>query len=185
MNCRDDDAAVQDDREACCSQLLRATGQTAYKRDLAYRRLGITPNDVQYFPFLAIQFRRIARAASGGGMEDPHASPVRPLEYLEFSDDPEARKVLEAYRSVPKSYRQLLRPEDYCHAAGVSPWKVLEIVAAVAVRQTGQAAAILGAMLYPRVVVKTIERALQPDAGRERLMIHNAVGFLTRGARRS
>jgi hypothetical protein len=169
---------VRDDHKAAGSHVPTETGQTAYKRELAFRRLGINPNDVQYVPFLATQLRRIGRVICGAGMKDPTVATVRPLEYLASSEDPGARKVLKAYRSVPESYRRLLRPEDFCHAAGVSPWRVLEIVTLVSVRQAAQASAIRAAIAHPRVVAKTIERALEDDGARERMALHRAVGFL-------
>jgi hypothetical protein len=111
------------------------TGQTAYKRQLAYRHLGINPKDVQYLPFVARQLRRIARrinhTANRGEPSDPSdlsSQPVRALDYLRSSDDPEAQKVVNAYFSVPESYRRLLPLEAFCHAAGVSPWRVLECI---------------------------------------------------------
>lgn len=157
------------------------TGQTAYKRQLAYRRLGINPRDVQCVPFLATQLRRIARSVRGVDTDNPATAPVRPLEYLRSSADPSARKVLDAYDSVPESYRRLLRAEDFCHAAGVSPWRVLEIITVVVVRQAAQASDIITSLMHPRVVMKTIERALQDDGIRERRMLHRATGFLPAG----
>jgi hypothetical protein len=154
------------------------TGQTAYKRKLAYRRLGINPKDVQCIPFLAAQLRRIARTARCVDTHNPDAPPCRPLDYLRFSEDPEARKVLEVYDSVPESYRRLLRPEDFCHAAGVSPWRVLEIITVVAVRNAGQACAIVSSILQPRVVAKIVERALQDDGMKECVLLSKATGFL-------
>ncbi len=154
------------------------TGQTAYKRQLGYQSLGVNPKDVQCVPFLANQLRRIARAVRGAGTDDPAAAPVRPLEYLRNCEDPEARKVLEAYEKVPESYRRLLRPEDFCHAAGVSPWRVLECITVVAVREGTQSSAIVASILVPRVVAKTVERALQDDGIRERTMLLKATGFL-------
>ena len=151
------------------------TGQTAYKRQLAHRCLGINPKDVQCVPFLANQLRRIARTVRG---VDPAAAPVRPLEYLRNSQDPEARKLLQVYYSVPESYRRLLRPEDFCHAAGVSPWRVLEIITVVAVRQGAQSSAIVASILHLRVVAKTVEMALRDDGIRERRMLHKATGWL-------
>src|SRR5271167_356482 len=98
MNRVDDDTAVHNQRDTRSPHRESDTGQTAYKRDLAYRRLGINPKEVLYFPFLAHQFRRIARKIRGGSVEDRATAPLRPLEYLVFSEDPEALKVLKAYR---------------------------------------------------------------------------------------
>ncbi len=168
MKLRNDYSTVHDNRQTSRSEVPTETGQTAYKRELAYRRLGINPKDVQCVPFLAIQLRRIARAVRGASADDPSVAPIRPLEYLRSSEDPSARKVLDAYDSVPESYRRLLRPEDFCHAAGVSPWRVLEIITVVAVRQAVQASDIVATVMHPRVVLKTIERALQDDGIRGR-----------------
>jgi len=68
--------------------------------------------------------------------------------------------------------------EDFCHAAGVSPWQVLEIITVVVVRQRTQVSAMVASLMHPRVVQKTIERALQDDGIRERTMLLKAVGFL-------
>lgn len=181
MNLRNGESTVHDNQNSSRSKVPTATGQTAYRRRLAYRRLGISPSDVKCVPFLATQLRRIARTVCGAGTKDPTVEPVRALEYLGCSEDPEAHRVLEVYRSVPASYRRLLRPEDFCHAAGVSPWRVLEIITVVAVRQTTQASAIVAAAAHPRVVEKTVERALRDDGTRERMALHRAVGFLPAG----
>ena len=159
--------------------VCRGEGETVYKRQLAFERLGVNPKDVQRIPFFAIQLRRIARRVNHGtGRSDPPFSAVRALDHLRSSEDPEARKVADAYFSVPESYRRLLPPEAFCHAAGVSPWRVLEIITAVAVRQTAQASAIVAAIAHPSVVGKTIDMALQDHGTRERMTLHRAVGFL-------
>src|ERR1700746_776097 len=156
------------------------TGQTGYKRKLAYRRLGINPKDVQCIPFLAAQLRRIACTARCVDTDNPDAPPCRPLDYLRFSDDPEARKVLEVYDSVPESYRRLLRPEDFCHAASVSPWRVLDAIALAAVRLGAMGSAVVAAIAQPRVVQKTVDRALGDDADLAACkMLLRATGFLT------
>jgi len=103
MNLRNDNSTVHDKRQTSRSEAPTETGQTAYKRELAYRRLGINPKDVQCVPFLATQLRRIARTVRGVDTDDPASARVRPLEYLRSSEDPSARKVLEAYDSIPES----------------------------------------------------------------------------------
>ena len=52
---------------------------------------------------------------------------IYPFDYLRSSEDPDARKVVDVYLSVPESYRRLLPAEAFCRAAGVSPERVLEI----------------------------------------------------------
>jgi hypothetical protein len=160
--------------------ILRASlSQTDYKRSLAYQHLGIDPKDVECTPFFRTDLRRIARLLNRSHLKDESDDArVRPLELLGASDDPEGRKVLEVYLSVPASYRRLLPLEAFCHAAGVSPWRILEVIAAVAVRQGAQASAIVASVLHVDVVQKTVEKALQDGGDRERLMLHKAFGFL-------
>jgi hypothetical protein len=164
-----------DSQEIRSPEARKSTGQTAYKRRLAYAHLGIDPKDVECFPFLRTELRRIARQIRGA---DNNPSPIRPLDHLRSSDDPEAHKVLDAYLSVPESYRKLLPVEAFCHAAGVSPQRILEAITVVAVRQGAAASAIIAAIVHPRVVQKTVDRALQDDGFRERGMLHRAFGFL-------
>jgi hypothetical protein len=150
-------------------------GETGYKRALAYERLGVDPKDVQQLPYFRGQLRRIARHVNLGVQpEDQSAA----FDLLQSSEDDEARKVWNAYNSVPESYRRLLPAEAFCHAAGVSPARVLEAIAAVAVRQGAQASAIIASVMHPRVVSKTIERALQDDGVKDRMALHRATGFL-------
>jgi hypothetical protein len=150
-------------------------GQTAYKRALAYQYLGIRPQDVERVPFLWLNLRGIAHRLNRGRAKD--APPVYPLELLQWSEDPEARKVLQKYVSIPESYRRLLPAEAYCCAAGVSPLRILGVVTSVAVQLGTQASAILAAVWHPRVVEKTIEMALTDEGIADRNALHRATGF--------
>ncbi len=182
MHLQNDDSTVHDNRTTSRSEVRMETGQTAYKRKLAYKRLGIAPSDLECAPFFAEQLKRIARCVNRGAHEEPSASRIRPLDYLRLSEDPEARRVVDVYLAVPESYRRLLPPEAFCQAAGVSPLRVLEIIAGMAVRIGTQASTLVAAILHPTVVEKIVERALQNDGTRERMMLHKATGFLpTRG----
>jgi hypothetical protein len=150
-------------------------GQTAYKRRLAYERLGVNPQDVQTAPFLRTNLRRIARCINQGRARD---QAVQPLDYLCSSEDPDARKVAKVYESVPASYRKLLPPEAYCQAVGVSPHRVLELITGLAVRFGADISSILAAVMLPRVVRKTIERALGDKGTPERALMFRATGLL-------
>jgi len=150
-------------------------GQTVYKRALAYQHLGIQPESVERVPFLWPNLRGIAHRLNRGRAKD--APPVSALDLLQWSEDPEARKVLQKYLSVPESYRRLLPAEAYCCAAGVSPFRVLEVIAGVAVRLGAQTSAVLAAVWHPRVVEKTIEMALTDEGIADRNALHRATGF--------
>ena len=150
-------------------------GQTAYKRRLAYERLGVDPKDVKTVPFLRYNLRHIARTINQGV---DSGSQHRPLDYLLSSEDPEARKLANVYLSVPESYRKLLPAEAFCLAAGVSPYRALEIITGTAVRMGAMASTVVASVMQPRVVQKTIERALQDDGSRERGMLFKATGLI-------
>lgn len=162
-------------QQICSLEGGRGEGQTAYKRGLAYARLGVDPKDVQCIPFLRTELRRIARLTRGAAGDSP---PSSPLDCLQSSDDPDARKVLDAYLSVPESYRKLLPVEAFCRAAGVSPSRILEAITVVAARQGAAASAIIAAIVHPRVMQKTVERALQDYGTKERMVLLRAVGFV-------
>jgi hypothetical protein len=159
-------------------QVCRGEGQTDYKRALAYRLLGINPNDVQRIPYFAAQLRKIARIAHVAGGYAPSSPPVPALVLLETSDNPEAIKVRNAYMSIPETYRRLLPPEALCCAAGVAPWVVLEAITVAVVRRGVMASAIVAAINQPRVVQKAVEMALTDDGVRDRMALHKATGFL-------
>jgi hypothetical protein len=161
-------------------RVCRGEGQTDYKRTLAYYLLGISPKDFQRIPYFGAQLRRIARTAHVADRYDPSSAPVPALALLETSDNPDAAKVRNAYFSIPETYRRLLPPEAFCHAAGVSPWAVLDAITMAAVRSGAMASAVVAAVNMPRVVQKTVEVARQNNGTKERLMLHKATGFLNR-----
>jgi hypothetical protein len=166
-------------RKATLSLKARRSGQTVYKRFLAYQYLGIEPEKVERVPFFRTDLIRMRRLVSPPRDADKLAcAPVGLLDSLQLSDDPEGRKVLSAYLSVPASYRRLLPPEAFCQAAGVSPWKVLQIIAGVEVWRGAQASAIMARMMLPGVVKKTIERAHKENGFKERELLFRATGLL-------
>jgi hypothetical protein len=108
--------------------VCRGEGQTAYKCASGYQRLGVDPKNLQRVPLFAKQLKNIARAVRGA-VGITHA-----FDLLLGSEDADARKVSDAYRSVPPSYRRLMAPEAFCLAADVAPDRVLEIVVTAAMR---------------------------------------------------
>jgi hypothetical protein len=156
-------------------------GQSNYKRFLAYQQLGVRPEDVEIVPFFRAQLMGLARCISRErhkGKPRQPGSPISPFSYLEYSSDADARKLLAAYKSIPRSYRRLLPPEAFCQAAAVSPKRVLLMIAVVIVEEGGRLTAVRAAMRQARVLDKTYDRALQDDGWRERLMIHKGTGAL-------
>jgi hypothetical protein len=164
-------------------QVCRGEGQTAYKRALGYQMLGICPSEVERIPYFRSQLRKIARLARVANRRCESSVSIPALALLAISSDPEAAKVRSAYLSVPESYRRLLPPEAFCHAAGVSPWIVLEAITLACVRSGAAAAAIVAAVNGPRVVQKTIEAALTDEGSKARNAFLNAVGYHNAGLR--
>jgi hypothetical protein len=121
-----------------------------------------------------MNLRRIARCINQGGLRDN----VRPLAYVCLSTDPDALKVAKAYQSVPESYRRLLPPEAFCQAAGVSPYRVLEIITGIAMRSGAWASTVLASAMLPHVVQKIIDRAHQKEGFRERKLLMQVSGLL-------
>jgi hypothetical protein len=150
-------------------------GQTHYRRSLAFQYLRLNPSDVQTEPFFRTNLRRIARCINQGTARN---EAVQPLEYVCFSEDPDARKVAKVYLTVPTSYRKLLPPEAFCQAAGVSPYRVLDIVTGIAVRFGAQTSAIMAGVMLPDVVQKTIDKAMQEEGTKERALLFRATGLL-------
>ena len=154
-------------------------GQSEYKRTRAFARLGIDPASVPCIPFFRASLTRIGRSLNHPRIKrEAPARLIRPFDCLQATDHPDALKVSRVYQSVPASYRRLLPPEAFCVAAGVDPFRALELIAAGAARRTGQAAAIIASLWHPQVVLKTVERALQNSGTRERAMLHRATAFI-------
>jgi len=162
-------------REQVSSGTPRGYGQTAYKRQLAYAHLGINPSDVRPVAFFRENLRRIGRLINQGHAKDEVA---HPFDYLHSSTDPDGRKVAKAYFSVPESYRRLLPPEAFCHAAGVSPYHVLDVIMSVAVRFGAQHSTALASIMLPDVVEKMINKALRPDGDKDRMMFFRLAEYL-------
>jgi hypothetical protein len=150
-------------------------GQTAYKRRLAYAHLGINPSDVRPVAFFRENLRRIARQINRGRARDQI---IHPFDYLLSSADPDGRKVAKLYLSVPASHRRLLPPQAFCQAAGVSPYRVLEIITGAAVRFGAEASMVLAATMLEDVVQKLIDKALQPDGDKDRELYFRLAQYL-------
>src|SRR5208282_841967 len=102
----------------------------------AYAALGVTREDVGRQPVITPQLRKLASALAEMGQTMPQtsASPEQamlagsPVYYLQASDSPEARQVLDAYYSVCRAHRKALPLEAFCLAAGVPTTRIFEII---------------------------------------------------------
>jgi hypothetical protein len=83
------------------------------------------------------------------------------LDYLRGSDAPEARKILEAADLLSKRERALLTVEAFCVAAKVPTRRAYGVIAEAVFEQSSNAATLIAAAAHPRVVERTVERALE------------------------
>jgi hypothetical protein len=158
---------AEEQRSRISAEERERLGQKGYKTQLAFRYLGVAAGSVERVPFLHASLKRIARIVN----QDP-------LDLLASCDHPDARAVHNVYCRVPKSYKRFVPVEAVCTAAGVSPWRVFELIAGVAARQGVQGAAVIAAIWSPRLVMKTVEMGLRDNGVKDRLMMFRAAGFL-------
>lgn len=135
------------------------------------RKLGVTPEQILALPQITPYITRQLKLPR-----------ERVIGLLRMSSDAEVTRFLEAYDShlVPEEQRANFNYEFYCAASGLSPLRLLELLAAQIVRQGAQHSALTAALRHPEVVQATIDSALVlgPDGKGDRDTIHKAVGFL-------
>lgn len=100
------------------------------------------------------------------------------FDVLETSDDPDARKVLEKYYSIPLTHRRSLEIEAFCVAAGVPTLRVLELIVGSIVHMNHRLSEAIANVASPAVVRKTVEMALTDEGTKDRELIHKATGFI-------
>ncbi len=102
----------------------------------------------------------------------------RVFEYLEGSEEPEARKILAARERVSDSLASILPFEAFCVAAGVTTKKAFAVISGEVMDQSAKASALIARSKHPEVVQYTIDQALTPAGAQERKMLHQSAGFL-------
>ena len=131
----------------------------------AYLVLDVKQADVDRVP-------KIAHLLRDSGILD------RVFEYLEGSEEPEARRLLDARARVSGSLAAILPFEAYCVAAGVTTKKAFAVISGEVMDQSAKASALLARSKHPEVVAYTIDQALTPAGAQERKMLHQSAGFL-------
>lgn len=135
------------------------------------RKLGVTPEQIRSLPQITPYLTRQLKLPRD-----------RVLDLLRMSAEPEVIRFLEAYDShlIPDEVRSAFNYEFYCAVSGISPLRLLELLAAQIVRSGAQHSAIAAALRHPEVVEATIQSALVPgpDGRGDRDTLHKAVGFL-------
>ena len=158
-----------------------------FTRETAYARLGIEESATMAQPPITPQLRMIAKTIRRAGQSKngtpvpygPGSDIVKAWpHYLHASDDPDAKKIIQVFYSIPQWARALLPIEAFCLAASVPTSRVLEIITAACVRLGAQASTIIAAVSHPSVVQKTVEMALTDEGIEDRNTLHKATGFL-------
>ena len=150
---------------------------------IALRRLGVTPEELTEASPITSFLRRLCRYP-GSGSSSNEFLPLKArqflIDHLRWSEDPEAKAFLEAYRSrgIRESHRESIPIEAYCVKAGVSPNRILEIFTGTAVRMGAQLSTIIAMIHHPEILKKTVEFAKRPRGLADRMVLHRATGFL-------
>ena len=131
----------------------------------SYILLDVDPDEVASQPKIEHLFRDI------GGV-------IRVFEYLEGSEEPEARRILEARNRLSVRQAAVLPFEAFCVAAKVPTKKAFGVISQEVMEQGAKASALIARARHPEVVQYTVEQALTPAGTQERKMLHLAAGML-------
>jgi hypothetical protein len=135
------------------------------RRTEAYERLGVTEEEVNAEPRITHILRELP------GKVD------RAVEFLRGSDDPDARKWLGVYDSLPESVRSLLPFEAFNVAAGITSKRMLEVVAGACYEQSTIAAQLISKAAHPDLIKKSVKFANKEKNWEDRKMLHQKEGF--------
>lgn len=120
----------------------------------AWVKLGVTPEQVSAVP----QVSGVLKSAGGR---------AKILGYLRSSNEPDARKVLNIIdgvegNSLKKLWMDSAIPmEAFCVSADIPTRRLLELVAGEVFLRSGQEAGLLAAAAHPKIVKKSIQKALE------------------------
>jgi hypothetical protein len=148
---------------------------------IGMKRLSVTSAALEQAPKITPQLTEIMKSFASlscrGNLNLP-SLPTDPMAFLHASDTEDARKIVEKYYSVPRTYRNSLPIEAFCLAAGVSPLRVLELIVSSAMRMGVMAENMVVAMQRAKVVDKNIEMALTDGGFADRELFLKATGFI-------
>ena len=131
----------------------------------AYERIGVTEEEVNAAPKISHILRQLPGKCD------------QAIEFLRGSEDPDARKCLGVYDSVPVSVRKILQFESFCVASGVTTKRMLEVITGACFEQSTAAASLLAKASHPVILKKSIKFAKEPSGWEDRKMLHQREGF--------
>lgn len=127
-----------------------------FRREEAYKRLGISPDDVAKVPKIS----HILKKIKGG---NPEA-----IELLRHSQDKDAKEFFRVYEDLPSYLSALLPIEAFCFAAGVDTRAICKLIFNEALDQSNQAARMLTAANLEDLVQTAIDVGKQPLGQKDR-----------------
>lgn len=149
----------------------------------AAHQLGLSPDWHESVIAITPELRRVQRllkkspVAPAGWGRDLGANWVGLLKSLPGD---EAIAILRARKKLHAHLAKALPLEAFCVAASVPPAHLLSLIIGMLVRQSYNAAAIIAALNYPRIIQVAVESAMLhgPDGHADRLDLHKHMGFL-------
>lgn len=140
--------------------------KSEYRREQAYKKLGISPDDVVKVPKIS----HILKKIKGGNTEA--------VELLRHSQDTKALEFFKVYEDIPSYLAELLPIEAFCFAAGVDSRDICKIIFNEALDQSNQAARMLTAANLEDLVQVSIDTGKAPLGIKDRENLQKAIGFL-------
>jgi hypothetical protein len=134
-------------------------------RESALVRLGVTQAQVEQVP----KITHLLKALGGRWAA---------IEYLRGSEEPEARRFLEVFDSMPVFARKYVPMEAFCLAAGMTTKRMFGLIAQEVFAQSKAKANLLAAANHTRVVGAAIFSAMGPAGSEDRRMLLQHERFL-------
>jgi len=144
-------------------------------RSDAYEILQITEDAVASAPKIT---RLLTAAGISTNDREFDGEPATVWDYLESSEEPEARAIIAARALLKVTVAPSVPFEAFCVAAGVTTKKALGIIQSEVFDQAGKSAELLTSAAYASVVQHTVTMALTPQGTKEKEFILKNRNFL-------
>ncbi len=135
------------------------------KVDEAYERLGVTKEEVELLPKVTHILKELP------GKID------KAIEYLRGSDEPDARKWLQVYDSIPITTRKLLPFEAFCAGSGLTTKRVLELVTGACFEQSDTVAKLVSKAAKPELIKRAVKFGMKEHNDSDRKMVLQHEGY--------
>lgn len=147
-------------------QIAEEYSRSDARRDQAFERLGVKPDDVNKVPKISHILKKIK-----GGNEEA-------VELLRHSKADEAGEFFKVYEDLPVYLAKVLPIEAFCVAAGVDSRTICKLIFDQAMEQSNQAARMLVAANLEDLVQASINTGMEPLGIKDRENMQKAAFFL-------